>query len=263
MARLRNRIVKAEFWTDGELLRWPRDKRTTYKGLWALAEDSGCLEDDPFTWKLMLWPSPVDSDITVGQLETWRDELIAAGKMIPYEAEGKTYLYLTKFHQHEHPRNPQRPDLPLPTWIVWEANETDARKGQYREVTEVVQALNNEPTSVPVLPCPAPPCPAPSRSYKPLSDKTSDPPSENGSGASSTSSSPSKQMAARPDQALEVFTYWQAVMNHPKAKFTPERRTQSRGSVEAGLQRRGPQEGDRRLSRHSAQPGAERCRDRL
>jgi hypothetical protein len=159
MARLRNRIVKAEFWTDGELLRWPRDKRQTYRGLWALAEDSGCLEDDPFTWKLMLWPSPVDADITVEQLESWRDELLTAGKMIRYQAEGKDYLYLTRFHQHEHPRNPQRADLPLPAWVVWEGNEKDARKGQYRELSDVVQALYNGVTTVPVLPSPAQPSP--------------------------------------------------------------------------------------------------------
>ena len=83
-------MVKADFWTDPELLRWPREKRFTYQGIWALAEDSGCLEDDPFGWKLLLWPSPVDADITVERLGEWRDELVAAGKAIPYEAEGKT-----------------------------------------------------------------------------------------------------------------------------------------------------------------------------
>ena len=45
MSRLHSRIRKADYFSDGELLRWNRDKRTTYSGLWALAEDSGCLED--------------------------------------------------------------------------------------------------------------------------------------------------------------------------------------------------------------------------
>ena len=52
MSRLGNRIRKAGFYTDGELLRWHRDKRETYSGLGNLAEDSGCLEDDPFAWKI-------------------------------------------------------------------------------------------------------------------------------------------------------------------------------------------------------------------
>ena len=117
MARLRNRQVKAEFWTDGELLRWPLAKRHFYQGLWALAEDSGCLEDDTFTWKLQLFPSPLDADVSIERLEQWRDELVACGKLRRYEAAGKRYLYLTTFHDHEAPRNPQRADLPLPRWL--------------------------------------------------------------------------------------------------------------------------------------------------
>ena len=124
MSRLRNRIVKAEFWTDPELLRWPLAKRVMYQGLWAIAEDSGCIEDDPFGWKLQLFPSPVDIDITVESLEEWRDDLVASGKVIPYRADGKGYLFIRTFHQHERPRNPQRPDIPLPTWVKHVVIET-------------------------------------------------------------------------------------------------------------------------------------------
>ena len=72
MARLRNRIRKADRYSDGELLRWHRDKRATYDGLYSLAEDSGCLEDDPFTWKLLIWRSPMDTAITVEKRAGWR-----------------------------------------------------------------------------------------------------------------------------------------------------------------------------------------------
>ena len=144
MARLRNRIRKADYFSDGELLRWPRDKRTTYSGLWALAEDSGCLEDDPLTWKVLLWPSPLDADISVEVLAQWRDELVADGKLIPYEAEGKRCLYISSFHKHELPRNPQQPDLPLPPWLICERPEgvsTDGkrwRRCSYRVVEDAV-----------------------------------------------------------------------------------------------------------------------------
>lgn len=133
-------MVKAQFWTDPELLRWPRDKRETYRGLWALAEDSGCLEDDPFGWKLILWPSPVDGDITVDVLTQWRDELIEARKLIPYDADGKPYLYLRTFHNHESPRNPQRPDLPLPAWVEWvpDSDSKERSRGHYQVDRETV-----------------------------------------------------------------------------------------------------------------------------
>lgn len=118
MPRLRNRIVKAEFWTDPELLRWPLSKRHFYQGLWAAAEDSACLEDDAFGWKLTLFPSPIDGEVTVEVLEGWRDELVEADKLIPYMAQGKPYLYLATFHDTEKPRNPQSPTLPLPAWVT-------------------------------------------------------------------------------------------------------------------------------------------------
>jgi uncharacterized phage protein (TIGR02220 family) len=131
MSRLRNRILKAAYYTDGELLRWPRDKREFYRSLWACAEDSCCLEDDMFEVKMTAWASPMDADLTVEILDTWRDELIAEGKAVRYEAEGKNYLYLPHMAEHEKPRNAQAPDLPLPPWVTCEI----AGNGQGRRVT--------------------------------------------------------------------------------------------------------------------------------
>lgn len=130
MSRLRNRIRKADYFSDGELLRWPRDKRTTYSGLWAMAEDSGCLEDDCFEWKMSLWPSPLDADITVEILEQWRDELIEAGKLIPYNADGKRYLFIRTFHDHEKPTNPQQSDYPLPPWVHIDSKQGKSKDGK-------------------------------------------------------------------------------------------------------------------------------------
>jgi hypothetical protein len=172
VSRLRNRIRKAGRYTDGELLRWHRDKRATYDGLWSIAEDSGCLEDDPLDWKVTIWPAPSDSDITVELLTRWRDELVADGKLIPYEVAGKSYLFIRSFHRHEKPTNPQQADLPLPPWVVCEAKEGTAKdrkrwsRCSYRVVeelmptrpgvcTESVQSENGVCTSSPVLPCTA------------------------------------------------------------------------------------------------------------
>ncbi|MGO8683993.1 MAG: hypothetical protein ACLQUT_05370 [Thermoleophilia bacterium] len=176
MSRLRNRIRKADYFSDGELLRWPRDKRTTYSGLWALAEDSGCLEDDPFNWKLLLWPSPLDADITVDLLTTWRDEMIEAGKLIPYEVAGRRYLFLLTFHKHEHPRNPQFPSLPLPPWVTATTHPTDTRKCLYdvdfdaipapgSPCTTFEQGSYKDATTPPAQPCPVQPGPVQSLTH--------------------------------------------------------------------------------------------------
>ncbi len=194
MSRLRNRMVKAEFWTDPELLRWPLPKRVFYQGLWALAEDSGCLEDDAFGWKLQLFPSPADSDITLEALTAWRDELVEAGKLVPYEVGGKRYLYLRTFHRHESPRNPQRPDLPLPPWVEVTGSDGTSKDGKrwlrcryevHEDLlgehlgvcTESVQTPNGHctesvggPPSRPVPSRPVPSRPVPSRPIRALAE---------------------------------------------------------------------------------------------
>ena len=151
MARLRNRMVKAEFYTDPDLLVWPRDKRHFYQGLWALAEDSGCLEDSPFGWKLVLFPSPLDADVTMAELQVWRDELVTAGKLVPYADGGKRYLFLRTFHEHERPRNPQRPDLPLPAWVKHEVTAPKRGDGTvtrhaYSVITDALPSQNGDST---------------------------------------------------------------------------------------------------------------------
>ena len=51
--RLHNRQIKASFWTDTGLIQHlTREQRMFYVGLWQLADDSGCLFDDPFAFKI-------------------------------------------------------------------------------------------------------------------------------------------------------------------------------------------------------------------
>lgn len=129
--RLHNRQVKAAFWTDPELLQLTRDKRMFYQGLWQLADDSGCLEDSPFAFKIQIYPSPVDNDITSEVLAGWRDEFIDMKKVIPYEAEGKKCLFLVNFHKHQALRSPAPPDVPLPPWVEWKPGEKPKAPGKF------------------------------------------------------------------------------------------------------------------------------------
>lgn len=129
--RLHNRQIKAAFWNDPDLLQWPRDKRWFYFGLVQLADDSGCLEDSPFAFKIQLFPSPVDADITTDVIEKWCDELVEAGKLVRYEAAGKPCLYIKNFHKHQTLKNCLPPDVPLPPWITWEPFKSNDRSGKY------------------------------------------------------------------------------------------------------------------------------------
>ena len=128
--RMHNRIIKAAFWTDTELIRHlDRDGRMFYIGLIQLADDSGCLEDDLLAFKIHLYPADMDVDLEF--LQRYRDKLIELGKLIPYEAEGKKCLYLKNFHKHQSLRSPSPPEVPLPPWITWQPAETPRSAGRY------------------------------------------------------------------------------------------------------------------------------------
>ena len=128
--RLHNRIIKASFWTDTDLLRHlDRDGRMFYIGLIQLADDSGCLEDDLLAFKIHLYPADMDVDLDF--IQKHRDRLVELGKLIPYTSEGKQCLYLKNFHKHQSLRSPAPPSVPLPEWITWEPGETARSSGKY------------------------------------------------------------------------------------------------------------------------------------
>ena len=128
--RLHNRMIKASFWTDTDLLRHlDRDGRMFYIGLIQLADDSGCLEDDLLAFKIHLYPADMDVDLDF--IQKHRDRLVELGKLIPYTSEGKQCLYLKNFHKHQSLRSPAPPSVPLPEWITWEPGETARSSGKY------------------------------------------------------------------------------------------------------------------------------------
>ena len=141
--RLHNRQIKATFWNDPDLLQWPRDKRWFYEGLWQLADDSGCLEDNPFAFKVNLFPSPLDADLTVEALAGWRDELLEQGKLIHYEVTGKQYLFMVNFHKHQtldKPTPPSRASIPLPPCVEWVEVTNDKGQVSRRQSRYVVRS---------------------------------------------------------------------------------------------------------------------------
>lgn len=127
--QLRNRLVKANFWTDTELAKkLPATGRMMYQGLWQLAEDSGCIEADPVAFKMILFPL---DDISLGKIEQWTNILLELDKLIPYQYQKKEYYYIKNFHKHQSLRSPGKPELPLPEWIEYMPNPKPYQSGGY------------------------------------------------------------------------------------------------------------------------------------
>ena len=156
--RLRNRVIKAGFWTDADLIRnLPPEGRMYYIGLVQIADDSGCLEADPLAHKVLLYPGDA---ISLDQIEEWQNTLIKLGKLVPYEVAGRRYLWLKNFAKHQSLRSPAPPEVPLPPWITWGPSTEPRRSGRYvisqpyGDRTETVATSNGgdtETVSFPVL----------------------------------------------------------------------------------------------------------------
>lgn len=127
--QLRNRLVKADFWTDTDLVKeLSTTGRMLYQGLWQLAEDSGCLEADITAYKMILFPM---DDVRLEDIEEWVIALIKLEKLVPYEVNGKKCFFITNFHKHQSLRNPGKPEIPLPEWIEYIANDQPYKSGGY------------------------------------------------------------------------------------------------------------------------------------
>jgi hypothetical protein len=128
--KLHNHQIKASFWSDTDMIRnFTLEERLFYIGLWQLADDSGCVENDPYAFKLFLFP--LNEEVTIKTLVTWTKKLIEKQKLIPYHTQGKDGLYLTNFHKYQTIKNPQPPEVPLPPWITWKPYKSNPRTGRY------------------------------------------------------------------------------------------------------------------------------------
>lgn len=127
--KLHDRLIKADFWTDSWVMSLPPLQRLFYQGLWAIAEDSGCLEDDIRAFKALIFPG--EENLTLKTLESWKQEFLEAGKLIPYQDERKQYFYIANFHKYQKLRNAITPKLPMPNFLDFEPFESNDRQGTY------------------------------------------------------------------------------------------------------------------------------------
>jgi hypothetical protein len=113
---MRDRLIRKQFWTDPDVMRWSATEMLIYLGTWALAEDTGVIPDDPFTWKHTILPAC--AEVTVESLKVFRDKMVEAGKYLPFTVDSKPYLMIASFHRHQKPSHPQYDGRPVPPGFV-------------------------------------------------------------------------------------------------------------------------------------------------
>lgn len=100
MARIR--YIKPDFFLDDRLGELPFEQRLAFAGLWCQADRLGRLEDNPKKLKVVLLPY---DDVNMHQiLQSLNDHKF----IIRYQIEGKNYIQIINFLEHQKPHNTEK-----------------------------------------------------------------------------------------------------------------------------------------------------------
>jgi len=97
VARIRS--IKPEFFRSVSIAKLGFGARLTFEGLWCYADDEGRYRYEPALLKADVWP--VDDDVSAKQCGAWVNELEAAGRVCCYTIEGKRYLHIVNWDEHQ------------------------------------------------------------------------------------------------------------------------------------------------------------------
>lgn len=96
MARIRT--VKPEFWTSEQVVDCSPIARLLFIGMWNFCDDAGNHPASAKTLKMEVFPG---DDITTAEVQCMVDEIINAGLIVEYAAEGRQYWHVTGWHHQK------------------------------------------------------------------------------------------------------------------------------------------------------------------
>lgn len=144
----RKRIIDPDFWLKEDITSCSYETRLFYIGTWNFSDDYGVIEDSIPKLKAQIFPyDPLD-------VTPLRAKLVEIGKLIPFEADGKRWLYIKNFlewQKVEKPslkRNPSPPDNLLVGEELGSSNqpvgsEVKLSKEKLREVKYIPEDLKS------------------------------------------------------------------------------------------------------------------------
>lgn len=100
----RIRTIKPDAFLSESLSSVPRGTRWTFAGLWTYADDKGRARDDARLVKAALYP--LDDDVTLDDVRHDLDQLHAIGAICRYHVEGRDYLHMPTWEEHQRINRP-------------------------------------------------------------------------------------------------------------------------------------------------------------
>jgi len=94
----RNRMIKADFWSDEKVGGLSHTARLLFIGTWNFADDGGACRANPIYLRNNIFPY---DDITIDDIKGGLNELSVSGLVELYECTGESYLLIPKFLNHQ------------------------------------------------------------------------------------------------------------------------------------------------------------------
>ena len=120
----RQRIILPEYWLDSELAQCDYVVRLFYIGTWNFSDDYGVIEDDLLKLRSQIFPYDLSIDLL-----PIRDRLVSLKKLLPFEAEGKKWLYIKNFERFQRIERPSKWQNPEPPTDILGEGSVRGRRG--------------------------------------------------------------------------------------------------------------------------------------
>lgn len=112
---MRIRSIKPEFWTSEDIAAHPWDTRLLFIGLWSYVDDNGVGRDNEKLIQADLFPLEDDPRDTLATVSRGLQQLADGGQISRYTVDGKPFLYINAWENHQRIDRPNKARYPLPT----------------------------------------------------------------------------------------------------------------------------------------------------
>lgn len=109
MARIRT--IKPSFFASEDVSELPLRARLTWIGLWTHCDDQGRAKDNLKLIKAAVWPL---DNVTLREIEEDLSTLAVRGRIVRYEVDGRRYLAVVNWHEHQKINRPSSCTIPPP-----------------------------------------------------------------------------------------------------------------------------------------------------
>jgi hypothetical protein len=131
MARIRT--IKPGFFRSEDVSALPMRARLTWIGLWTQCDDQGRTKDNPKLIKADVWPL---DPVTLTEIEEDLITLADHGRIVRYEVDGRRYLEITNWSDHQSINRPTPSKIPAPL---------STENGSYPQVSTHTQLTEDSP----------------------------------------------------------------------------------------------------------------------